>query len=65
MSFCRIPSREYTETVENVHCLIVVVTNTIDKFDHHTTTDIQDITLYLLRKVDDLLRSLRHGPRAP
>ena len=63
MSFVQIPSREYTETVEKVHCMLVVVTNTIDKFNHHTTTDIQDIVLYLVRQVDDMLHKLRHGSR--
>jgi hypothetical protein len=61
-SFVCIPSREYTNTVKNVHYLHIIVTNTSDKFEHHSTSVIQDISLNLLKKIDELLRQLRYGP---
>jgi hypothetical protein len=52
---------DFKITVQRIEYILIVISNLIDKLEKHTTSDIKDIVLYTLRKIDELNYQLRYG----
>jgi hypothetical protein len=56
---------DFKATIQALEYILIVVTNLVEKLDMHTTSDIKDIVLYTLRKVDELMYRLKYGSATP
>lgn len=57
--------QDFRATVQALELILIVITNLVEKLDMHTTSDVKDIVLYTLRRVDEVIDKLKYGSATP